>query len=191
MLEKHPSHESAHSSHSMRLLPREAGWWEVKPTPTPNANSAVRWRLGVSESPLGSSFAESLSPFPAPSHRAPCPSACPQGTPLCRHVCRAVGVEPKWCGVGTALDGTRCVLGNPQEDGGLSLCAVRQLQGSVCARRVPFYLCGPRALPQRSQGTKGPSRGSGLGVRPPRPQQQSLCWVVLGNRPSLESRALP
>lgn len=67
--------------------------------------------------------------------------------------------------------------GRPSGGRGPEPVCVGQLQGRrVCPRRCPSTLCGPEDSPQRSQGRKGPSRGSG---------------VVLGNRPSLESRALP
>lgn len=53
---------------------------------------------------------------------------------------------------------------------------VRQLQGKrVCAAECPSTLCGSEGSPQRSQGMKGPLRGSGLGVRPPRSRSSRVC----------------
>lgn len=176
MPEKHLPHKSAHSSHgdANYCLGRRGGW-EIKPTPTPNAKITVRWCLGGSESPLGSGFAESLSPAPRtlpPGFWCFCFSP---GSALCGHVCRAVGESFMVRRGDRFLDGTRCVPGDAQEDGALSLCVSGSCRVGVCARRrCPRTLCGPEGSPQRSQGRKGPSRGSGLGVRPPR-SRSSIC----------------
>ena len=69
---------------------------------------------------------------------------------------------------------------------------VGQLQGRrVCTAEVPSYPLWPRGLSPEKPGQEGAFEGVRSGGAAPTEPQQHLCWVVLGNRPSLESRALP
>lgn len=139
----------------------------MKPTPTPNANSAVRWRLGVSESPLGSSFAESLSLAPCTLPPGSLSFCLSPGNALCRHVCRAVGESFMVRRGDRFLDGTRCVLGNPQEDGALSLCVSGSCRVSVCARWSALLpSVALRALPREARARRGLQGGQVWGCCP-------------------------
>ncbi|XDA73444.1 hypothetical protein R6Z07F_003667 [Ovis aries] len=59
-----------------------------------------------------------------------------KGNALCRHVCRAVGESFMVRRGDRFLDGTRCVLGNPQEDGALSLCVSGSCRTFGCDGRM-------------------------------------------------------
>ena len=56
---------------------------------------------------------------------------------------------------------------------------------------VPFYPLWPRGFSPEKPGHEGAFEGVKSGGAAPTKLQQSLCWVMLGNRSSLESRALP
>ncbi|XP_069438153.1 A disintegrin and metalloproteinase with thrombospondin motifs 13 isoform X12 [Ovis canadensis] len=59
-----------------------------------------------------------------------------KGNALCRHVCRAVGESFMVRRGDRFLDGTRCVLGDPQEDGALSLCVSGSCRTFGCDGRM-------------------------------------------------------
>ncbi|KAF4016828.1 hypothetical protein G4228_007863, partial [Cervus hanglu yarkandensis] len=59
-----------------------------------------------------------------------------EGNALCRHVCRAVGESFMVRRGDRFLDGTRCVPGDPQEDGALSLCVSGSCRTFGCDGRM-------------------------------------------------------
>ncbi|KAM9721999.1 A disintegrin and metalloproteinase with thrombospondin motifs 13 [Dama dama] len=59
-----------------------------------------------------------------------------EGNALCRHVCRAVGESFMVRRGDHFLDGTRCVPGDPQEDGALSLCVSGSCRTFGCDGRM-------------------------------------------------------
>ncbi|XP_042103936.1 A disintegrin and metalloproteinase with thrombospondin motifs 13 isoform X2 [Ovis aries] len=59
-----------------------------------------------------------------------------KGNALCRHVCRAVGESFMVRRGDRFLDGTRCVLGDSQEDGALSLCVSGSCRTFGCDGRM-------------------------------------------------------
>ncbi|KAI4577910.1 hypothetical protein MJT46_019441, partial [Ovis ammon polii x Ovis aries] len=139
-----------------------------------------------------------------------------KGNALCRHVCRAVGESFMVRRGDRFLDGTRCVLGNPQEDGALSLCTPPRphpppssAQTFGCDGRMDSgqvrdvcQVCGgdsSMCRPQNGSFTAGRARGrASLGRRAPSLQENAQPrarvrgrYIVAGNGSISASTSYP
>ncbi|MXQ94804.1 hypothetical protein E5288_WYG008206 [Bos mutus] len=96
-----------------------------------------------------------------------------EGNALCRHVCRAVGESFMVRRGDRFLDGTRCVPGDPQEDGALRLCVSGSCRTFGCDGRMDSgqvrdvcQVCGgdnSTCQPQSGSFTAGRARGPSVG----------------------------